>query len=447
MNPVLPLLVLCSAWAFGFDALRKGPESFTGKVKPPVPGYYRLRLTGKNGVEELKFDRELFCTEFVLPGKMPERIQWILEERNFTGLPVSVSGKRAELLFEPGFEERHSFALRVFAENGAEFFLNGKRRAVIPAGAERLVRIPWWEMRPPVSKIEIRLPEDGKLRVAASRLHGTRFRKEAPSNPADSDWPRAVIANGLLKAELALPDPEKGFYRGCRFQSAGMITAFPGFGSNCLPGGRDPRNHDDAAGQAEEFIEVPDFDSHHDVFLKIGVGLLRKSGKSYFQMKNYRIAAFFPWETELYPDRAVFRQKGESPAGFAYSLTKKISLSGNSLVMEYRLENTGKHPFRTTEYAHNFLLPAKIVYPDAEFLPGTKTESIPLGNTRNGSVIANGKTVLRIRETGGEFRRALFRSERGISPEFFRKLNLAPGEYAEWKRIYTVLKTGNKIGE
>lgn len=448
MNKLLPFLLLLSPGTFGFDALRKGPEPFSGTVKPPVPGFYHLRLTGKNGTEELKFDKELFCVAFPLHEKKPERIQWIPEERNFSELAASVSGKQASFLFEPGFEERHSFALRIFAENGGEFFLNGEKRGTIPAGKKWLIRIPWWEMRSPFSEITIRLPREGQLRVETSRLHGTRFLKERPQNPANSDWPRAVITNGRLKAELALPDPGKGFYRGCRFQSAGMVTAFPGFGSNCLPGLRDPRNHDDAAGQAEEFIEVPDFDAPYDVFMKIGVGLLRKSGTSYFQLKNYRVEKFFPWETELLPDRAIFRQKGESPAGFAYSLTKKISLAGDSLAMEYKLENTGKHPFETTEYAHNFLHPATVVYPDAEFAPGKKTECFPLESTRSGTAIVKGTAVLRIRETGGELRRALFRSERGISPEFFRKWRLAPGESVEWKRKYTVLNMEpDKTGE
>lgn len=463
------LLCLCS---FGFDALRRGEEPFRGTVKPHVPGFYILRLDGSR---DISFDRELFCKEIPLPGKQPRTIQWILTERNFSripgkyrktfpfeekfvqskgfGFPATLSpetGKRMTILhFEPDFEERHSFAFRITADCRAGFYLNGMLIAEIPAKEPFLIRIPWWEMRSLPSRAVLVLPENGSAVMETTRLHGVRFLENIPPHPANPDWPRAVLSSGERKVEIALPDPGKGFYRGCRFQSAGMITAFPGFTSNVPPEVHDPRNHDDAAGQAEEFIEVPDYDSPGNLFLKIGVGLLRKRGSSYFHQKNYRVVQFFPWETELHADRAVFRQSGSAPSGFAYFLEKEISLSEAVLTIRYRLKNTGKHPFSTREYAHNFLSPATIVYPDAVFSPGKKAEAFPLKTTRHGTAVAKGKTILHISESEGwELGRALFRSERVISPEFFRKVTLAPGEKAEWERNYTVLNMEpNQKGE
>ncbi len=455
--------LLCFS-AFGFDALRRGEEPFRGTLKPYVPGFYILRLDGK---KEILFDNELFCKEIRLPGKVPHTIQWVLTERNFSrlarkywntvpfeerfvqdkgfGLPATTArrtGKQMTILhFEPDFEERHSFAFRITATHGGTFYLNGRFLAEIPAKAPCLIRIPWWEMRSLPSRVVLVQPENGNAVLETSRLHGIRFLEHIPPHPANPDWPRAVLSSGKWKLEIALPDPDKGFYRGCRFQSAGMITAFPGFTSNVPPEARDPRNHDDAAGQAEEFIEVPDFDHPGSVFLKIGVGLLQKRGSHYFHQKNYRVIQFFPWESEVHSDRAVFRQSGNSPSGYGYRFEKEILLSEALLTIRYRLQNTGRHTFSTREYAHNFLSPATIIYPDAFFPPGEKAEVFPLTGTRHGTVVAKGKTTLHISESeGGVLGRALFRSERVVSPEFFRKLTLAPGEKAEWKRNYTVLR-------
>ena len=38
------------------------------------------------------------------------------------------------------------------------------------------------------------------------------------------EFPQVVIANKLLKATVYLPDAEKGFYRGTRFDWSGMVA-------------------------------------------------------------------------------------------------------------------------------------------------------------------------------------------------------------------------------
>ena len=40
-----------------------------------------------------------------------------------------------------------------------------------------------------------------------------------------ADYPQATISNGSVTAKLMLPDPEKGSYRGTRFDWSGIIAS------------------------------------------------------------------------------------------------------------------------------------------------------------------------------------------------------------------------------
>src|SRR5512139_873665 len=76
---------------------------------------------------------------------------------------------------------------------------------------------------------------------------------QAPETPS---YPQAEITNGVVKARLLLPDPQKGYYRGTRFDWSGAISSltwnnhdyfgqwFPRY---------DPRIHDAIMGPVEEF--------------------------------------------------------------------------------------------------------------------------------------------------------------------------------------------------
>lgn len=48
----------------------------------------------------------------------------------------------------------------------------------------------------------------------------------APRNTADkpADFPQATITNGLIEAHLFLPDAKEGYYRGPRFDWAGVMS-------------------------------------------------------------------------------------------------------------------------------------------------------------------------------------------------------------------------------
>jgi hypothetical protein len=71
-----------------------------------------------------------------------------------------------------------------------------------------------------------------------------------------AEFPSAEISNGLITAELYLPDPEKGYYRGTRFDWSGNMYSLKTkdheyFGQWFEK--YDPKLHDAIMGPVEEF--------------------------------------------------------------------------------------------------------------------------------------------------------------------------------------------------
>ena len=72
----------------------------------------------------------------------------------------------------------------------------------------------------------------------------------------DAGYPAARISNSQVSMDFYLPDPEKGYYRGTRFDWSGIVssTRYKGheyFGE--WKEGHDPFNHDDICGPVEAF--------------------------------------------------------------------------------------------------------------------------------------------------------------------------------------------------
>src|SRR5437016_5526211 len=73
---------------------------------------------------------------------------------------------------------------------------------------------------------------------------------------AAADYPQIELKNNQLKLIVYLPDPEKGFYRGTRFDWSGVLGQVD-FAGHKLFGPwkdkHDPTNYDDIIGPVEEF--------------------------------------------------------------------------------------------------------------------------------------------------------------------------------------------------
>src|SRR5882724_11529590 len=119
-----------------------------------------------------------------------------------------------------------------------------------------------------------------------------------------AEVPEATISNGTIKARFYLPDAERGYYRGTRFDWAGVIPSLEYKGHNYFGvwfDRYDPKLHDAITGPVEEFVtgdSALGYDEAKvgDKFVRIGVGALRKPQDTRFErFKTYEIVDNGKW--------------------------------------------------------------------------------------------------------------------------------------------------------
>jgi hypothetical protein len=191
--------------------------------------------------------------------------------------------------------------------------------------------------------------------------------------------PSAEISNGLIRARVYLPDPERGFYRSTRFDWSGVIASLEHQGHRYYGPwftGFDPSVRDfiykDAdiivsaqsgiTGPAEEFQRPQGYTTAKpgETFVKIGVGVLRKKDDANYSAYNqYDIVSTGRWSVETDKNWIEFTQEVDDPAsGYGYIYLKRLLLTPKKpeLVIEHTLRNTGRLPIETNQYNHNFLV-------------------------------------------------------------------------------------------
>jgi hypothetical protein len=193
--------------------------------------------------------------------------------------------------------------------------------------------------------------------------------------------PKVEITNGAIRATVLSPDPNRGFYRGTRFDWSGVISSLTYRGqeyyglwfAKTAPNVRDFVFHEGeivagpntaTVGPAEAFDpdEAPGFKDAPPggTFLKIGVGLLRKpaDGAPYSSYRPYEFADGGTWKTTAAQDRVEFTHtlpKGEAGWGYVYRKTVRLGPGEAQMRIEHSLTNTGSRPLATTTFNHNFL--------------------------------------------------------------------------------------------
>ena len=192
------------------------------------------------------------------------------------------------------------------------------------------------------------------------------------TGPLPLDAPYALIGNGSITAKIYLPDAQKGFYRGTRFDQAGVIGSLILDGQNFygpwfdrispevmdymftpegIVGGPDSA----ISGPVEEFApigfeEAPAGGS----FLKIGVGRLKKPDtKAYDHYRIYEIADAGLRSVQAAKDSITFVQ--DVRGGYRYAKTLRLLPGKPQLVIEHSLTNKSGQTISTTVYDHNFL--------------------------------------------------------------------------------------------
>ncbi|MFC5412360.1 hypothetical protein ACFPMF_23750 [Larkinella bovis] len=175
--------------------------------------------------------------------------------------------------------------------------------------------------------------------------------------------PQAVITNGPVKATLYLPDTATGYYRGTRFDWAGVIANLEYKGHTYF--GQwfphyDPYLHDAIIGPVEAFDPLGyDQAKPGELFVKIGVGSLRKiDNEPYKFVAPYQHVNKGKWSVQPKGDQVRFTHVLKEAAGYSYEYEKIVKLTKGrpELVLEHRLKNTGKQRIETAVYNHNFLV-------------------------------------------------------------------------------------------
>jgi hypothetical protein len=197
----------------------------------------------------------------------------------------------------------------------------------------------------------------------------------APVSDLLAAAPQIDIGNGQITARIAAPDPAKGFYRGTRFDQAGVITSLklngrefygPWFdrtapevldyaydAAGAVVAGPDSAT----SGPVEEFAPLDFTPAPNSRFIKIGVGLLAQpDDKPYDHYRHYRIIDGGKRQTRITKTSIAFTQALESAAiSYVYEKTLRLVPGKPQLVIEHRLKNTGTKPIITSVYDHNFL--------------------------------------------------------------------------------------------
>lgn len=181
---------------------------------------------------------------------------------------------------------------------------------------------------------------------------------------AMDDFPSAKITNGLITATLHLPDAEKGYYQGTRFDWSGVIPSLEYQGHQYFglwnPAPYDPKLHDAIRGPVEEFVAVGMEEAAiGGEFVKIGIGsLVKPDDKAYTFVRNYEIKNPGTWTVKKKKDRVVFTHVLKDAAGYGYEYQKIVRLVKGKpeLVLEHSLKNTGTKSIETSTYNHNFFV-------------------------------------------------------------------------------------------
>jgi hypothetical protein len=117
------------------------------------------------------------------------------------------------------------------------------------------------------------------------------------------EFPQAEISNNIIHARFYLPDADKGYYRGTRFDWSGVIPDLQYNGhSYCAQWFEkyNPTTHDAIMGPVESFFPLGFDDAKAGgSFVQIGVGVLLKTDDAkYSPFKYYNILNAGEWKVK-----------------------------------------------------------------------------------------------------------------------------------------------------
>ncbi|MEN8228309.1 MAG: hypothetical protein ABFS38_09165 [Bacteroidota bacterium] len=293
-------------------------------------------------------------------------------------------------------------------------------------------------------------------------------------------YPSTVISNDEVQMKVYIPNPEKGLYRGTRFDWSGVIGSVQYKGHEYFGYWKethDPMFHEDLTGPVEGYIE-PGL-GYADAepggkFIRIGVGIIEKEDEpEYNWMKTYKILDHGKWTIDHGKDWITFTHEIQGDFGYGYLYQKTIQLKNNGFFIEHKLQNRGEKAIETDQFNHNFFMidteksgPAfNISFPyaisteddlkgtmeikekDLYFIKELKDNSLFLGLTGYSSEVADHKVTVINRKSGAGVtfsidkplsRMVFWACETTLCPENSIWISAEPGETENWTSDYTL---------
>lgn len=299
-----------------------------------------------------------------------------------------------------------------------------------------------------------------------------------------AQYPSTEISNDELSVKIYLPDAEKGFYRGTRFDWSGVIPSLKYRGHEYFGewyDKHDPLRHDAITGPVEAFDPIEyDQAAPGELFLKIGVGTLKKLNNGPYRFNSpFEIQNGGSWSVKEKKDRVIFIHKlNDLGYNYVYKKTVRLTKGKPELVLEHSLKNKGQKNINTRVFNHNFFvidkqatgpdftvsLPFKIQnqatgkklisFEDNKMLylkelkKGDSTMEYPTGYS--GDKVEDYDFKVENKKTGAGVRitsdRALahfmyWSVATTLSPEPFTKVEASPGKSFSWKVVYNFYET------
>ena len=215
--------------------------------------------------------------------------------------------------------------------------------------------------------------------------------------------PSHQITNGDIIATVYLPDAKNGFYTTTRFDWSGTVASLKYKGhdyygvwfsriADIYDFGYEGPNKDIISadftamvGPAEEFgalgyADVP----AGGLFVKPGIGVLRRDEGNYNHSRPYPIANGGKWDVKKAPNSVEFIHTLSEPSiGYGYVYTKVVRLTPGKpqMTISHVMKNTGSKPIITNVYNHNFTtIDKQTVGPDVEVsVPWQMTRAVGRG--------------------------------------------------------------------
>lgn len=299
---------------------------------------------------------------------------------------------------------------------------------------------------------------------------------------SESRPPLRTLSSDRLEVDVMDPHSPDRYYRGPRFSPVANVLQVRMDGHRFLfaPAKHDPLTEN--GGLAMEFDigtepnpPPPRFNeaAPGEGFLKIGVGVLKKETDPLYKFYTpYAVLQPATTTVEWNADRARFLQICPGVAGYAYRLDAEVRVVANEVRVTCRLANTGAKPFSTEHYAHNFFafdnhgvgpghtvefpgdftahIPKPVIVQNGRVLEiiGEITTKIkaaeafvtplpPVGSEASARV-RHAASGLGIRATVSRptSRMTVHANPRYLCPEQFIRIDLKPGETADWERVY-----------